>query len=375
MSEILRNMLRRKTRTGLTAFGIAIGVFALTVMGAMSEYFDIVLDGAERLGTRNIQIQPATTSADDQLTSTTVQQLRRVDGVGDVFDLLGALLSEEGVATSLGPPDQVLGVEPRYVSDFYPGVRLRAGRWLEEGDGRVIVVGSKIAAKRELGIGSTLTWRKNDYQVVGIVAETSTLPDTTLLMPRETFRRDMKLPTSTLGPLQVVPLPGVDPDELTGRINREVPRVKARPPREALNEIRQGLAMFTTIVIGGALLAAVVGGLAVVNTMIMSVNERTREIGIKKAIGAEDGTIVREYLAEAALLGLVGGSGGLWLGWVVAALLNATLATAVGGEVWQVTARLAGGVLVFAVVLGSMAGLYPAWHAARLQPIQALRAE
>src|SRR5919197_633660 len=148
VSEILRNMLRRKTRTGLTAFGIAIGVFALTVMGAMSEYFDIVLDGAERLGTRNIQIQPATTSADDQLTSTTVQQLRRVDGVGDVFDLLGALLSEEGVATSLGPPDQVLGVEPRYVSDFYPGVRLRAGRWLEEGDGRVIVVGSKIAAKR-----------------------------------------------------------------------------------------------------------------------------------------------------------------------------------------------------------------------------------
>jgi putative ABC transport system permease protein len=375
VSETLRNLVRRKTRTGLTVFGIAIGVFALTVMGAMSEFFDITLAGAERLISRTVEVGPASSSPDDRPTTTTVQQLRRVDGVAYVFDYFEAPLPERPGDLSLGPPHTVVGLEPRYVPDFYPDVRLRAGRWLEEGDDRAVVVGAKVAAKQGLGVGGTLTWRKNDYTIVGVVAGTNTFPDTFVLMPRATFRRDMKLPGSAIGTLQVLPLPGVDLDGLAVRIGQEVPRVRARPPRQALADIRQGLAMFSALTLGGALMAALVGGLAVANTMIMSVNERTREIGIKKAVGAENGTIVREYLAESAAIGLVGGIVGLWLGWAVAALLNATVATAVGGEVWQVTPRLALVALVFAVALGSLAGLYPAWHAARLQPVQALRAE
>jgi putative ABC transport system permease protein len=136
------------------------------------------------------------------------------------------------------------------------------------------------------------------------------------------------------------------------------------------------MVVFNVIVLGGAALAAVVGGLAVVTTMIMSVNERTREIGIKKALGADDSTIVREYLAEAALMGLFGGASGLWFGWVVANLLNVVVAGGQGGsDVWLVTPRLAVMVLAFAVGLGLIAGVYPAWSAARLDPVQALRAE
>ncbi|MBI3977230.1 MAG: ABC transporter permease [Chloroflexi bacterium] len=178
-----------------------------------------------------------------------------------------------------------------------------------------------------------------------------------------------------VGSLGVIPMPGVDPEEVAARINREVPRVKAKTPRQAIDEIRQGLAIFNAIMLGGAVMAAVVGGLAVVNTMIMSVNERTREIGIKKALGAEGPTIVREYLTEAAMIGVIGGFGGLWAGWVLATLLNQTAGPALGGQLWQVTPRLAVTVLLFAVGLGTVAGLYPAWYAARLQPVQALRAE
>ena len=128
--------------------------------------------------------------------------------------------------------------------------------------------------------------------------------------------------------------------------------------------------------LGGAVLAGIVGGLAVVNTMIMSVNERTREIGIKKALGAEDSTIIREFLTEAALMGLIGGLAGAWFGWVTATMLNVLLAGALGGsDVWLVTPRLIALVMGFALGLGLFAGIYPAWSAARLDPVQALRAE
>ncbi len=376
MIQILRNMARRKVRSGLTIFGIAIGVFALTVMGAMSENFANLLDGAERLSSRTIQINPATRSADDRLDRTTIAHLRQVDGVRSVVNTIGGILSDADIEVSFGPPDQVYGIDPAYIPDVFGSVPLQAGRWLDASDVRATVVGSKVASGHHLGVGSTLTWRKNDYTVVGIMSETNTFPDNFAIMPFDTVRRDLRFPTTVVGSLTVIPEPGVDPEVLARRINDEVARVRARSPREFIQEIRQSLVTFNIIMLGGAVLAGIVGGLAVVNTMIMSVNERTREIGIKKALGAEDRTIIREFLSEAALMGVLGGIIGAWFGWVVATLLNVGLASALGGsDVWLVTPRLILLVLGFALSLGLVAGIYPAWSAARLDPVQALRAE
>ncbi|MCS7285882.1 MAG: FtsX-like permease family protein [Anaerolineae bacterium] len=100
--------------------------------------------------------------------------------------------------------------------------------------------------------------------------------------------------------------------------------------------------------------------------MVMSVSERTREIGVKKAVGAEDLDILAEYLVEAVAISLMGGLIGLTLGCGMAAMLNRTIASALEDEI---------GALAFALILGIAGGLYPAWRAARLDPVQALRAE
>ncbi len=376
MIPILRNMARRRVRTGLTVFGIAIGVFALTVMGAMSENFASLLDGAERLSSRTIQIQQATKSVDDRIDRTTVSHLKQVDGVRDVVITIGGSLSDGQNDVSFGPPNEAYGIDPAYIPDVFGSIALQAGRWIEPTDFRATTIGSKIASGLHLGVGSTLVWRKNEYTVVGIMGDTNTFPDNYAVMPVETVRHDLKFPPTFLGSVSVIPDPGLDPEELASRINDQVAKVRARSPKQFVAEIRQSLAVFNIIMLGGAVLAGIVGGLAVVNTMIMSVNERTREIGIKKALGAEDGTIIREFLTEAALMGLIGGIAGAWFGWVAATLLNVVLAGSLGGsDVWLVTPRLIGLVMGFALGLGIFAGIYPAWSAARLDPVQALRAE
>jgi putative ABC transport system permease protein len=105
------------------------------------------------------------------------------------------------------------------------------------------------------------------------------------------------------------------------------------------------------------------------------VAERVREIGIKKAVGAADSDILWEYLTEAAFIGLMGGLIGLGLGEVGVRVLNHFAQEAAGAPIFLVTMRLALGSVAFAAGLGAAAGIFPALRAARLRPVEALRAE
>ena len=124
-----------------------------------------------------------------------------------------------------------------------------------------------------------------------------------------------------------------------------------------------------------ALIALVVGGLSVINTMTMSVSERTREIGMRKAIGASDRQIVWQFLAEAGIIGFIGGITGLFLGWAVAELSSTRPWRAQAMSLFLVTPRLALGSVIFAIFLGVVSGLLPSLHAARMKPVDALRYE
>lgn len=373
MTEILRNMLRRKVRTGLTTFGIVIGVFALTVMGSMSEYFNNMLDNAIEHAGSTISVQPEG-GFRGVLNETTARRIKRVRGVKEVIPSVVDSLEEMG-GVQMGMPDLVIGLPPELARMDFPTVELAKGRWLERGDTYQTVVGSKIVSKRGLGLGDKLEWREKEFTIVGIFVELNTFIDQMVLVPLETARRVMEQP-NLITSIDVVPQDVAQVDAVAAFIAEEVDGVNVQPPTKAIEDVRQGLLIFNVIMLSGAVLAVVVGGLAVINTMVMSVSERTREIGVKKAVGAEDLDIVLEYVTEAAVMGLLGGVVGLVLGWGMTSFLNATVSEALGGsEIFTLTPRLATVAVVFAVGLGAIAGLYPAWSAARLDPVKALRTE
>ena len=162
--------------------------------------------------------------------------------------------------------------------------------------------------------------------------------------------------------------------DIAETINHQIGGVRALPPGKIKKVYEQKLRIFIAIAVSSAVVAVLVGGLSILNTMMMSVSERTKEIGLKKAVGASNSDILKEFIAEAGIIGTIGGIAGLTLGGLTIHLMNMTIFNR-GIIVFDITPRLVVLIFIFAVALGIIAGLIPAWTASKRNPIEALRAD
>jgi putative ABC transport system permease protein len=386
--RLLRNIFRRKLRAFLTIFGITIGVLALVVMGAMSEKLTLLVDGGITYYQGKVIVSEAGATGyygTVPIDVRKVTDIEHVDGVAKASAQIGMLLDKDPPTVSMGSVPAISATDLRERGyETFP-IRMAAGRDLLPGDSRACVVGSDLVAKLSAVVGGTIDVRDEKYRVVGIYARTLTAPDTAVVIPMADAQRILhdSLPGSLKQGLDERSLAtnivayankGVDADALAAKIDRKVPGVKATGPTQFIEQVAQSVAMLSSIITGIGMISLLVGGLSVINTMTMSVMERTREIGIRKAIGASDGQIMRQFIAEAGVMGMLGGLAGLALGWLIATGLNAAAGDS-GTQLFLVTPALAVGSVSFALIIGVVSGLYPAYHAASMNPVQALRYE
>lgn len=384
----LRNVFRRKLRVFLTIFGITIGVLALVVMGAMAEKMNGLVSGGTKYYSDKVTVQAAGTSlmssSSTPLSLDKLQMIKAVPGVQEVSATVGTLFNPDQGA-SFGMPDMVYGGDLRGQNLETFTVTYSDGRALTTADTGSVVVGSDMVKKLHAKVGEMVTVRGLRLKVVGIMNKTLTAPDTSVYMSLadaqhiymqdvpEVMRNQVNEKKIVTG-FTVYPTAGTDPEKLAATINKKVTGVSATGPKAFQDQVASQMSVFNAIVYGIAIIALFIGGLSVVNTMTMSVSERTREIGIRKAIGASDSQIVGQFLSESALIGLIGGVTGLILGWAAILVTNALLASR-SLNLFLVSPRLAIGAVAFAMILGLVSGLYPSLHAARLQPVSALRYE
>ena len=386
--RFVRNVFRRKLRAFLTIFGITIGVLSLVVMGAMTEKLTLLVNGGVRYYGDKVTVTSGATLlglATNPLSSNRISDLERVPGVAQASASLGMLLDKEIPTVSFGniPTINASDGRDRGYETFI--VKMAQGRELRPGETGKVTVGSDIVNKLSATVGGTVKIRDKKFEVVGIAEKTLTAPDQAVVMSMRdaqdlyadtlpaAIRQSIdphKLATSIV----VYVKPGKNPDVIARLINHEIPDLKASGPTDFITQIVASLSTLNAIIIGIAMISLMVGGLSVINTMTMAVSERTREIGIRKAIGASNGAIMRQFIAEAAIIGLTGGLTGLVLGWMFTSVVNAAMEVS-GAPLFLVTARLAVGSVLFATVLGVLSGLYPAWHAANMNPVEALRHE
>jgi putative ABC transport system permease protein len=396
--EILRNISRRKLRSVLTISGIVIGVLALTTMGAIAENFNALLDGGVKYFSSNVQVGPPDGQTASLLPFSKIDEIKKIDGVAAAFPSYQFTAKPGSVsAVSFGFPDLIIAGDP--VENDWAALKttLAQGHQIDPGSSGQVVLGSTIDKEFKKNVGDSINLpvrpadAKSDFvnhafTVVGILNPTLTAPDTFAYINTADGQMLLKdslpaairdqIPVSTITEgIDVYGQPGTSLDNLdkiADRINAQVSGVKATKPSVIVTSFKQGGAIFTAITTAAALLALVIGGLSVVNTMFMAVAERVREIGLKKAVGATTGRIMGEFLLEATVIGGLGGIIGYGIGAVITVVANAT--TPPGqSTLFLLTLRLTVFALGFAIALGAVAGILPAWRAARLDPVTALR--
>jgi putative ABC transport system permease protein len=384
--RLIRELSRRKLRTTLTILGITIGIWSLVVFSSMankindfvgqgSDYYagKIIVTDGESFGTSPIRLSE-------------VDVIAALPGVVAVDPQVQVLWNADGSGANFAIPKMVIGLIPGADQGRAFKLEVATGRALTTDDtGNAVVLGADLAQEYGVVAGGTVEIHGRPFTVLGTYLPTLASPDTDATVPLATAQ---ELYLETLPPLvaeaiepadlanQIVvyPDPAADADAVAAAIESAVANSVALTGAEFTAVVGSGTAIFNAIIIGVAAISLVVGGLSVINTMAMSVAERTREIGIKRAIGGPRRRIIRELVAEAGLIGLIGGLIGLVLGAVVVVLANEAGRSS-GTVLFDLTPQTALFAVAFSTILGMVAGIVPAWSAARLDPVTALRYE
>ncbi len=392
----------RRMRSALTVLGILIGIAAvmLTVglgQGAQQQ----VASQIDKLGSNLLVVTPGSTTSFAGLrggrgsatTLTTGDAAMLADPAiaPDIAAVAPASTSQQSlVANGTNWTTSVVGTTPAWVS-----VRARSidqGRFFTATEvtnaSPVAVIGATTASQlfgSRSPVGSTVGVGGVQFTIIGLLnTEGSTIggdQDDQLVIPSTTFANDFG--NGSGASVSTIYVEGKSADTLSAAYQEtsnallSTHGVSANSAdftvssQASLVQTATSTAHILTVLLGGiAAISLLVGGIGVMNIMLVSVTERIREIGLRKALGATPSVILRQFLVEASMLGLVGGVLGLALGFVGALTLPSIL-----GQPVSMSMLAAGLALVVSLVIGVVAGVYPASRAARLAPIDALRSE
>ncbi|MBQ7801554.1 MAG: ABC transporter permease [Oscillospiraceae bacterium] len=384
----LRSISANKMRAMLTMLGIIIGVMALVVLVSLvSGATTSVTDAVSDLGSSLISV----TVSDDKGAPVTLETLEEwMDE--EELGLIAPAATDSVTGKHEGEYDSVTvyGTTPAYYE--VQDLQLSMGRWLKSTDldnHSYVCVINETAAAELIGytdcVGQTLSLDGVEFTVVGILSDdddslTAVFSSGSLVayIPYTSLMRLSDSVTGEITSFYVAAAEGSALDVAEARMEalllerfEEDEDAYSISSQDVLEDAMSSITSTLTILLGGiAGISLVVGGIGIMNIMLVTVTERTREIGIRKAIGASRGTILTQFLIEAVVLCMMGCCLGIFLSWAMLQAVNTVVAST------GMAFGLNGGVVMIAVVfcflIGVVFGLYPANKAAKMKPIDAL---
>ncbi|WP_137126130.1 ABC transporter permease [Roseomonas sp. HF4] len=363
----LSNLRRRPARTLLSILGIGVAVGGAIALLSLGQ--GIKAGVGDSLGERGADLvvtqRAATDAFGGRLPEALGERLAAVPGVAEVNRELIAFVSDARARPLLaaGVPATAAAVR---------NAPIVAGRNLRAGDERHVVLGDVIAESLGLAPGMRVDLAEESFEVVGIARWASRMNRSVVLMPLETLQAITYRPGQVTGfHIRLAGPQSAGRRAEVGAALAAVGPVIVSEAAEAMDHDRN-IAVLDAVSLAVSLMALALGGLNVLSTQLMSVQERTREIGMISAIGWSDGRLLGLILLEGTMLGVIGCMLGVGIGIAFTGLFEAI--PAIGSYISFKPS--VGGLLVplaGALVLCAVGALYPAWRAVRLSPAAALR--
>ena len=399
LSMAFKNMKNRRLRTFLTLLGIIISIATIFVLISVSIGLqDAIQSQFQALGGDKFFIQPrgqfgppGSDSVASELNQEDIDEINKISGVKETtFWIIANAKTEFNKELRFV---QVAGLnEDNIQLSLETGnYKLDEGRFLEEGDYNEVVLGSQYkynnVFSKPLKIRDRILINDKEFRVKGILKTVGNPSDDRLIYMLDKPTRELFDIPERMDFIIVQ----VDTESNINQIANSVERklLKSRgieeenqdftilTPEELLESFSIVLNIITSFLFGVSAISLLVGGINIANAMFTSVLERTREIGVMKAIGAKNNDILLIFLIESGLLGLVGGVVGVMLGYGISQGIEYIALTKLATTILQTSSPpyLIIGSLAFAFLAGAISGIYPAWQATRIKPVEALRYE
>jgi len=403
MLELLRiafrSVLKRKKRAALTMLGVFIGIAAVVALISLGQGLQQTINAQfEKVGADKILIQAKEVGFGGQ---TAPGQLKRheLDVVGNaqgVIHVAGQLFRSQTVQYNKVQRTLTTISLPNKADEAALAIKTATwetseGRMLTHKDKGKAVIGYDLAYKKKFGrdipLGSKITVGNETLEVVGILKRTGDPgSDASVVLPEDDLRAILGEPEA-YSMIAVQTARTEDPDTVADRIKRALRRDRhedegkedftVQTSTELIASFNNVLGIIQVVFVGIAAISLVVGGIGIMNTMYTAVLERTREIGVMKAIGARNSDILKLFVFESGMLGLAGGLIGVLIGTAmsttVSIFANATFGPNTINAAYP--PLLIFGALFFSLTVGALSGMMPARRASKLKPVQALRDE
>jgi len=378
-----KNLIRRKTRSILTVLGVAIAIAVLYSLFQFQQGYQSRLKGELGALGAHVLVVPKGCPYEAATIALHGGKWPRYMDEG----LLAKVKADPGVAEAAGvimdavfAPDNknviLLGIDEDYMK-LRPAWRIN-GHWFDSDSS--VILGSTSAEVAGLKAGDFWTVPEKNVRlhVVGVLNRTNTQDDGFVFVPRKTLQRISGLEGKLV--LILIKAKHVDQtDELVASLKASEVDMNVFPLSELLGTIGALMASTKVFVSAIILIAVILGGVGVLNTVLMAVFERTREIGMMKAMGGSRGDVFKLVWAETILTTVLGGVSGVLIALVssrlVEALIRGMIPYAPKGSLIGFSLPTAAMCVALSLVLGLVAGFYPAFRAASVKPVEAIKAE